>query len=59
MIRGIARPFTQRRLWGSVILALAMPRGSPGTQADSNHLCKVPLFQPNGRYAVCQRYAHK
>lgn len=33
-----------------------MPRGSPGMEADIKDPYDVLLFQPNGRYAVYQRY---
>ena len=34
----------------------AMPRGSPGMESDIKDAYDVLLFQPNGRYAVFQRY---
>jgi hypothetical protein len=34
----------------------AMPRGSPGMESDMKDPYDVLLFQPNGRYAVYQRY---
>jgi len=33
-----------------------MPRGSPGMESDIRDPYDVLLFQPNGRYAVYQRY---
>lgn len=33
-----------------------MPRGSPGMEAETEDPYDVLLFQPNGRYAVYQRY---
>jgi hypothetical protein len=36
-----------------------MPRGSPGMEADVMDPYDVLLFQPNGRYAVYQRYGDR